>query len=232
MSDEPKLSVERFGNSVFDFNTKLKLPQMGRMDFEFINPFKDECVVNIHHEFCSRYYRGRGKRVGIFGINPGRLGAGITGIPFTDPRNLKHACGIDMLGVESGELSSEFIYSVIESMGDVKTFYHKFYIGSVCPLGLLSNGRNANYYDSPSLSKHLRPWIAKCMESQISMGLRRDAVVVLGTGKNALFFSRLNDEFSFFEKVFVLEHPRYIMQYKRKQKLSFQNNYKDLLESL
>jgi len=42
----------------------------------------------------------------------------------------------------------------------------------------------------------------------------------------------LNDEFSFFEKVFVLEHPRYIMQYKRKQKLTFQNNYKDLLESL
>jgi len=157
------------------------------------------------------------------------LGAGITGIPFTDPRTLKHICGIDTLGVESGELSSEFVYSVIESMGDVKTFYQKFYIGSVCPLGLLINNRNANYYDSNAWIQQLRPWIAKCMKAQIDMGLRRDAVIVLGTGKNAKFFTALNHEFSFFERVFVLEHPRYIMQYKRRDLQRFREIYKELL---
>lgn len=226
----PKQSLTGFGKSVFEFNLNLTPPKIETLGFDFINPFEDDRIVKIQKDFCSKYYKGTGKRLGIFGINPGRLGAGITGIPFTDPKNLKQVCGIDTLEIETAELSSEFVYSVIQNNGGVQTFYQKFYVGSVCPLGLLSNGRNANYYDNPLLAKHLRPWIAGCLESQVSIGLRRDAVIILGTGKNAKFFINLNDEFSFFRKVYVLEHPRYIMQYRRKQKLDFQKNYNALLE--
>ncbi len=31
----------------------------------------------------------------ILGINPGRFGGGITGIPFTDPIRLQNICGIE-----------------------------------------------------------------------------------------------------------------------------------------
>jgi len=224
-----KWKLQGFGKSVFDFSTYLLPPPMNGLDFTFINPFKDECVVNIQREFCSKFYKGKTKRIGIFGINPGRLGAGITGVPFTDPKNLKEFCRINSLSSEGSELSSEYIYSVIQSMGGVKSFYQKFYVGSVCPLGLLVGTHNANYYDSPALIKHLRPWIAKCMEAQINMGLRRDMVIVLGAGKNAKFFANLNDEFSFFKNVYILDHPRYIMQYKRKQLPHYREKYKELL---
>lgn len=226
------MPLKGFGKAVFDFNTKILTPQISELNFEFINPFESDLIVRIQKEFCSRYYHGQGKRIGIFGINPGRLGAGITGIPFTDPKNLKAMCRIDSLPLDSGELSSEFVYSLIHRWGGVVPFYQKFYVGSVCPMGLLSRSRNANYYDSPELIKTLRPWIAECMKAQISMGLRKDLAIVLGAGKNAKFFTALNDEFSFFKTIQVLEHPRYIMQYKRKDMSVYLDTYLALLRSL
>ena len=226
------MKLTGFGKSVFEFNLGLKTPSMKRLPYEFINPFEDEMIVRIQHEFCSRFYKGKGKRIGIFGINPGRLGAGITGIPFTDPKNLKAACGIHSLPFDSSELSSEFVYSVINEFGGLTSFYQKFYIGSVCPLGLLFNGTNANYYDSPELIQRLKGWIADCMITQVEMGLRTDAAIVLGTGKNAKFFAALNNEFAFFERLHVLDHPRYIMQYKRRDVTRYINDYKGLLSWL
>ena len=197
-----------------------------------MNPYDDEKMVRVQQEFCAMFYKGAKKRLGIFGINPGRLGAGITGIPFTDPKTLKEKCHIHSLDQTGGELSSEFIYTVIERLGGLPTFYRQFYLGSVCPLGLLSEKRNANYYDNTQLATLLRPWIAECMKAQIQMGLRTDAAVVLGTGKNARYFNSLNDQFSWFKEIHVLDHPRYIMQYKRKHVTGYQKIYRDLLTRL
>ncbi|MFI5224347.1 MAG: DUF4918 domain-containing protein, partial [Nitrospirales bacterium] len=63
----------------------------------------------------------------ILGINPGRLGAGLTGIPFTDPLKLQNICGIENTLPKKAELSADFIYTMISAFGGPEAFYKKFY---------------------------------------------------------------------------------------------------------
>jgi hypothetical protein len=62
------------------------------------------------------------------------------------------------------------------------------------------------------------------LKEQIEFGARKDIVVLLGK-KNADYFKQINDEHKFFDKLIVLEHPRYIMQYKMKMLNSYINKY-------
>jgi hypothetical protein len=55
---------------------------------------------------------------------------------------------------------------------------------------------------------------------------------VLGTGANYEFLSRLNEEEGFFEKLLAVEHPRFIMQYRRKRVDEFLAKYSSLLQSM
>ena len=56
------------------------------------------------------------------------------------------------------------------------------------------------------------------------MGLDTTEVFVLGK-KNADFINRLNSEEKLFEKLTVLEHPRYIQQYRSKEKERYIDKY-------
>jgi len=53
--------------------------------------------------------------------------------------------------------------------------------------------------------------------------------VCLGTGKNAEVLRKLNDEHGFFKKIIALEHPRFIVQYKNKEKEVYVNKYLQVL---
>jgi hypothetical protein len=156
------------------------------------------------------------------GINPGRHGAGVTGIPFTDTVRLKENCGLNTEGVpHTKELSSVFVYKLIEAYGGTKAFYGDFYINSVCPLGFtlekgIGKEVNYNYYDSPELTAVLKSYIVQNIQTLLGMGFQRDICFCLGTGKNAQFLTKLNAEYGFFEKIISLEHPRFVMQYKLK----------------
>ena len=55
------------------------------------------------------------------------------------------------------------------------------------------------------------------LKKHISLGLDTSEVFVLGK-KNADFIHKLNKEEKLFDKITVLEHPRYIQQYKSKEK--------------
>jgi len=79
---------------------------------EVMNPYSNPEVKHVLETFYANYYQDNKKRKLILGINPGRLGAGITGIPFTDPIRLEKDCGIANNFVKKGELSSEFVYKV------------------------------------------------------------------------------------------------------------------------
>ena len=72
----------------------------------------------------------------ILGINPGRLGAGVTGIPFTDTKRLVTECKIPYSGKLTHEISSVFVYEMINAFGGVSNFYKKFYINSPFPLAI------------------------------------------------------------------------------------------------
>src|SRR5688572_18988998 len=54
-----------------------------------MNPYANAACIEVCKNFYARYYDDDRKRFLILGINPGRYGAGITGIPFTDPIKLE-----------------------------------------------------------------------------------------------------------------------------------------------
>ena len=116
-----------------------------------LDPYTNSSVKKIYRNFYNKYFDDTKKRIILFGINPGRLGGGITGIPFTDPYNLKVKCGINSDFNMKKELSSKFIYEMIEGYGGTKMFYKKFFISSICPYGFTLNGKNLNYYDDNDL---------------------------------------------------------------------------------
>ena len=182
------------------------------------SPFREPAVFDLLNQFAHKFYSDAVPRVAVLGINPGRLGMGRTGVAFTDPTALTDFCGIEHdLPRQRPETSTQFVYKVISAMGGPAAFYQHFYVGSLYPLVLLKNGLNYNYYDSPALTKALWPDIQLSLRQQVQeLGLRRDVAVSLGK-RNGEFFKRLNNELGLFEEIIVLDHPRYLMQYKSRE---------------
>lgn len=196
-----------------------------------MNPYRaDPLIPGIVKAFYQKYYADQHKRYLILGINPGRLGAGTTGIPFTDTKRLVSHCHIPYPGKQTHEPSAVFMHEMFMAFGGLEKFYGLFYIHSLFPLALTTTtaaGKqvNYNYYDSEALKKATRNAIIANVREQISFGIRTDTCFCLGTGKNEQFLRRLNEEQLFFERIIALEHPRYIMQYKLKEKQFYIDKY-------
>ena len=192
---------------------------------ELLFPYQNPETVQAMELFYHKYYDDDDQRMAIFGINPGRFGAGVTGVPFTDPVKLTVDCGICNKFSQKKELSSDFVYSVIHQWGEVKDFYRHFCITSLCPLGFTKDGKNYNYYDQIDLQRKVEPYIIKNIEELLDCGITNRIAFCMGIGKNYKYFSRLNQQHQFFEKIIALPHPRWVMQYRRKQLESFINQY-------
>jgi hypothetical protein len=221
-----------FADKVIEFNRRLEytgppLPAGIRI----MNPFREEAeVFRISEEFYRKYYADDAKRHLIMGINPGRFGSGLTGIPFTDPKRLVSECHIAYEGRITHEPSSVFVYEVINAYGGPEAFYKDIYINSVCPLGFTTidaKGRekNYNYYDSPALTETVTPYIIDNFRKQIALGIDTDLCFCFGTGQNEKFIKKVNAQYGFFKEVIALEHPRFIMQYKSKSKAFYIDKY-------
>ncbi|QOI98859.1 MAG: DUF4918 family protein [Flammeovirgaceae bacterium] len=207
-------------------NLKTKLPA----GIKAMNPYQDSSAFALCRAFYTRFYNDNKPRTLILGINPGRFGGGITGIPFTDPIKLETRCGIKNELPKKAELSADFIYTMISAYGGEKKFYDKFYISAVCPLGFVKDGKNLNYYDSPELQHAVYNFCVQSIQQQINFGLNREICYCLGEGKNFDFLSRLNSEYQFFKQVIPLPHPRFIMQYRRKRVQEYIDRYLEELK--
>ena len=140
-------------------------------NIEVMNPFSDKDTFPITKAFYYKYYHDELPRTMILGINPGRFGGGVTGIPFTDPIKLEKECGITNELAKKPELSADFIYQMINAYGGPSVFYNRFYISAVSPLGFTKDGKNANYYDIKELQDGLHDFIVDCLQRQISFGM-------------------------------------------------------------
>ena len=198
---------------------------------EWLMPYEDEETRRVMRMFYHRYYNDENKRTIIMGINPGRFGGGITGVPFTDPVRLEKL-GIENSFSKRQELSSVFMYSMIDQCGGPEIFYSKFYIASLSPLGFVKHGKNYNYYDDRGLLESVTPYIIANIESQIKIGADRSVVFCLGQGKNYTFLESLNQKYQWWDRVVPLPHPRWIMQYKLKRKDEFIEMYIRAFDSL
>lgn len=207
--------MSSFATQLLHFLSTFPLPTALPEGVEARSPFREPAVYELLGQFAAKFYTEAPPRVAVLGINPGRLGMGRTGVAFTDPAALADQCGIaHNLPRQRPETSTQFVYKVIAAMGGPAAFYQHFYVGSLYPLVLLKSGLNYNYYDSPALVKALWPDIQTSLRQQVeALGLRRDVAVSLGK-RNGEFFRRLNAELGLFDRIIVLDHPRYLMQYR------------------
>lgn len=218
-----------FANRVINFNQNLSFGGNLPDGFQVINPFLDnpETIV-VMKKFYEKFYNDSSTRKFLIGINPSRLGAGVTGVPFTDTKRLDKICGIQMETAYTHEISSVFMYDMIEEYGGVNEFYKDFYINSPFPLAITrlikGNWLNANYYDDAQLFENVKAFMIETLKRHISLGLDTSEVYVLGK-KNAVFISKINQQEKLFDKIVVLEHPRYIQQYRSKDKPLFIDKY-------
>ncbi len=192
---------------------------------EILRAYDDDQVLTLLTRFFQIYFDDDSTRVGVFGINPGRFGAGRTGVAFTDPIRLQEDLGIDNDLSKKPELSSVFVYQVIRAFGGPREFFRKFYITAVSPLGFLKDGKNFNYYDSRELLDRVAPRIVESVREQIGFGLTRRVALCLGKGKNLDHFQDLSDRSELFDRIEPLPHPRWIMQYRRPRKEHYLNQY-------
>ena len=223
--------MRTFADRIIAFNKSVNFTGILPEGIRIMNPFKEDAkVLPLASAFYKKYYDDNNKRLLILGINPGRFGGGVTGIPFTDSKRLVEQCAIPYTGKLTHEPSSVFIYEMIEAFGGAQNFYSKFYINSLCPLGFTAIGTNGkevnyNYYDSKTLTAAVYDFIKHNIQKQIDLGVETDVCFCFGNGKNEKFLRRLNDENNFFKKIVALEHPRFIVQYKSKEKQFYIDKY-------
>lgn len=206
-------------------NRSLQLNVSLPEDVEVMNPFARSETRILAEKFYQQYYSDERQRVLVLGINPGRLGGGSTGIPFTDPVKLEKYCNIanDMKKVT--EPSAGFVYDVINAYGGSDPFYSRFLIHAVCPLGFTRKGVNYNYYDSRILEKAVTPFIRDSLNEICNFPVKKEVCYCLGNGKNYKYLSKINQEEGWFGKVIPLPHPRWIVQYRRKRYNEFVDLY-------
>ena len=196
---------------------------------EWIPSFENTETLNTFSQFMQKYYSDYKQRHFLFGINPGRFGAGITGVGFTDPILLEDKLGIPNSFQKKHELSALFIHEVIDAFPSPNHFYRHFYITSINPVGLLKDGKNYNYYDDKKTLKTVEPFIIKTINGQLQFGAHTDVAFSIGKGKNYNYFKNLNKKHNWFKKVIPLPHPRWVMQYRRKYKEEHVNTFTEQL---
>lgn len=232
--------MSTMAEKLISFYSSIQPPDNLPQGIEILFPQRDPKVMSVISQFFIKYFNDEHPRGLMLGINPGRYGAGITGVNFTAPKQLQVNCGIGHHFKNSSELSAEFIYEMILAYGGVKEFYGNWFLGSVCPLGFtisskdpeervrgskIQNEKNINYYDDKNLLEAVTPFIIDCINKQVDMGFRTENCLCIGGEKNFKFLSWLNEKHKWFGRIIPLPHPRFILQYRRKQKDKYIHQY-------
>lgn len=94
--------------------------------------------------FYSTYYGPQFPPTVLCGLNPGRHGAGKTGVPFLDFISLsKLLSGVNRSDTER---SAQFFFKIVSHFG-AKAFFRSFYVTNVSWVGFIKAGKNVNYDD-------------------------------------------------------------------------------------
>ncbi|MER3465473.1 MAG: hypothetical protein C4329_14765 [Chitinophagaceae bacterium] len=68
------------------FYKNLTPPKRLPNDILWLYPQQDKTVLQVAERFCYRFFNDTRQRKLMLGINPGRFGAGVTGVNFTAAR--------------------------------------------------------------------------------------------------------------------------------------------------
>jgi hypothetical protein len=100
--------------------------------------------IELVRRYYQTFYPTQAKRIVLCCINPGRNGAGKTGIPFIDYRSAAQL--LSDVEHDDREQSAQFILSIINEIGS-QTFYKNVYMTNISWFGFIKGGNNVNYYD-------------------------------------------------------------------------------------
>ncbi len=90
-----KIHGKTFADRVIEFNQSLDFKGELPEGISIMNPFRgSDAILSVSSAFYKKFYNDPNPRHLILGINPGRFGGGVTGIPFTDTKRLTNECGI------------------------------------------------------------------------------------------------------------------------------------------
>ena len=127
-----------FAEKVLRFYQNLRITAPLPEDVVVLDPYSDDVSFSYCAQFYRKFYGDNAERTIILGINPGRHGGGITGIPFTDPlkRNiLRISNHLRRAGAFCG-----FYYNMINSSADRTTFMAILF-SAISPLGFTKEER-------------------------------------------------------------------------------------------
>ncbi|MEO9474071.1 MAG: uracil-DNA glycosylase family protein [Cyclobacteriaceae bacterium] len=217
---------------ILAFYDALQAPKKLPASVITMNPYQNKEAMHYTKLFYEKYYNDSRERTVLFGINPGRFGGGITGVPFTDPVKLEEDCEIPNPFDKRQELSSRFVYEVIDTFGGPNKFYTDFYISALSPLGFIQNGKNLNYYDIKDFKKLFENYAHERILEQLDFPLNRKVAYSIGQGQNLKFLKNLNDKHEYFERIETVPHPRWVMQYRLKRKQEFIDEYLQTLTNV
>jgi hypothetical protein len=133
-----KVQLRYLGSGAFQ---KLLAPEKIEVLSEFLDNW------NRIEEFYTRYYGDRFPSTVLCGLNPGRLGAGKTGVPFLDFASLSKL--LPGISRRDTERSAQFFIQVVEHFG-AEDFFRSFYVTNVSWVGYKRVSKNLNYPDLPS----------------------------------------------------------------------------------
>lgn len=97
-------------------------------------------------QFYAKYYGNSYPDTVLCGINPGRNGAGKTGVPFIDFSSLSKL--LDGIDRDDWERSAQFFFEVVQHFGS-STFFRSFYVTNFSWVGYTRQSKNVNYYELP-----------------------------------------------------------------------------------
>jgi len=100
------------------------------------------------------------------------------------------------------------------------------------PFGLLRNGKNYNYYDDKETLHYFEPLIVESIRKQMAYPNVSRCIATVGQGKNLAYLKEINRRYNFFDAIEILPHPRWVMQYRRKEKEKYIGGYLEVLQSL
>lgn len=220
-----------WAQNLTQFYSTLQPPKHLPNGITWLHPQQSGEVMELATAFFQKFYNDTAPRRLLLGINPGRFGAGVTGVNFTAPKQLLHDCGIAHDLRMQSELSAEFIYDVIQAYGGPARFYKHFFIGSVCPLGFVKAGKNINYYDDKELQQTVQPFIVQNLKKLLAFNVITDTCLCIGGEKNYKFLDKINTQHRFFKTIVPLPHPRFILQYRRRERQHYVQQYLEALEN-
>ncbi|RLA70366.1 MAG: DUF4918 domain-containing protein, partial [Epsilonproteobacteria bacterium] len=116
-----------FSKQILDFYFSLPKDTPLPNGVNTIYPFDNTETRRVMQTFFDKYYDDVRPRTYLVGINPGRLGSGITGIGFADAYHLENYCDIPNSFDKRVEISAAFMFEVIEAYGGVEKFYKDFF---------------------------------------------------------------------------------------------------------